>query len=86
MGAPDRTWVMYRGGPAFISPPDACAATFTGEPPAAGMADGTHGLAGTAAVAEVPVKAGRCRLYAFSPYFRAQSWAAMRWLFNGLLD
>ncbi len=86
LGAPARTWVMYRGGPMFVTPPDACAAAFTGESPAAGMAEGATGaMAGAAAVADIPVGSGRCRLYAFSPYFRAQSWAAMRWLFNALL-
>jgi hypothetical protein len=84
-GVPERTWVLYRDGPAFVAPPEATAARFSGEPPAAGLARGLHALAGCAAVVDLPWGRGRCRLYAFSPYFRAQSWAAFRWLFNGLL-
>lgn len=86
MGAPARTWVMYRGGPIFLAPPQARAAVFTGEAPIAGIAEGAKSLEGSAAIADVKVEAGRCRLYAFSPYFRAQSWASARWLFNALLD
>ena len=82
-GAPARSSVLYRGGPALrVESP---AAAFTGEPPAAGLADGAAALAGAAAVAELPYGRGSCRLFAFSPYFRAQSWASFRWLFNALL-
>lgn len=84
-GTGPRTWVMYRGGPAFRTA-DACvAARFTAEPVAAGLAEGVGRLAGTAAVAEVPLQAGSCVLYGFSPYFRAQTWGAFRWFFNALL-
>lgn len=84
-GAGPRTHVLYRGGPAFQATPEIVAAAFSAEPPAAGLAEGTGRLAGAAAVADVPHQGGRCLLYAFSPYFRAQAWASFRWLFNGML-
>lgn len=82
-GAPARTWVVYRGGPAPSG--GAAAARFTGEPPAAGLAAHAEVLRGAAAVADFAVGAGRCLTYAFSPYFRAQAWASFRWLFAALL-
>ncbi len=85
-GAPDRSWVLYRGGPALVGMPAGCAAArFTAEPPVAGWAERAERLAGAAAVADLPLGRGRCTLFAFSPYFRAQAWASFRWLFNALL-
>ncbi len=84
-GASPRTWIMYRGGPAFNAPANALAATFGDEPAAAGVAEGVAQLVGAGAVVDVPHHAGRCVLYGFSPYFRGQTWAAFRWLFNALL-
>ena len=82
-GLPARTAVLYRGGPAFEAGPQA-AAHFAPTPPLCGLRPPLQ-LAGAAAALRWPRGRGACVLYGFSPYFRAQTWASFRWLFNALL-
>ncbi len=82
-GLPARTAVLYRGGPAFEAAPQA-AARFAPTAPLCGLSPPVA-LAGAAAVLRWPRGRGACVLYGFSPYFRAQTWAGFRWLFNALL-
>lgn len=84
--APDApVWAMVRGRTVLHADPGAAIASFTLTPPPQGSTLGLERLAGTAAVATVPCQRGRCTLFAFTPYFRAQSWATLPFFFNALL-
>ena len=78
------TWAMYRGRTVLHADRHHLA-TFSLSPAPLGWRRGLERLAGTAAVAEVPWRKGRCTLFAFTPYFRAQSWATLPFFFNALL-
>ncbi len=77
-------WAMYRGR-AVLHADAHATARFAAVPAPMGSGAGLDRLDGTAAVAEVPWGRGRCTLFAFSPFFRAQSWSTLPLFFNALL-
>ena len=78
------TWAMYRGR-TVLHADQYRLASFSLSPAPIGWTRGLERLADTAAVVEVPWRRGRCTLFAFTPYFRAQSWATLPFFFNALV-
>jgi len=88
-GIGDRDWVMYQDDATMKPGLGAAVATFpaAGEPDyaASGLTIGVDGLAGTAALVDEGVGAGRAVLFSVDPNFRGWTQGTQRLLWNALV-
>jgi hypothetical protein len=87
-GMPERTVVLFSGqqAPAFdVMTGDAVGVYPPHDPLLSGWLMGSEKLAGRAALASVPVGAGRVVLMGFRVHFRAQARGTYKLLFNAIL-